>query len=127
MPRDHGKLKDGTPITDEMVGDMADEAERGYDVDDLQRRRVGGRPAMGSGPASVESVRLDRNSRSGCFCVPRRTASPCPTSFERPSAATFAPADPLAPVSRGSGAFFAPAAACGAVPHSKNGCARRMR
>jgi hypothetical protein len=41
-----------------MVEVMADEAERGYDVDELLRRR-GGRPAMGSAPASVESVRLD--------------------------------------------------------------------
>ena len=59
MPRDHGKLKDGTAITDEMVEEMADEAEGGYDVDEIDRRRTGGRPAMGSGPASVESVRLD--------------------------------------------------------------------
>jgi CRISPR-associated endonuclease/helicase Cas3 len=37
---------------------MADEAESGYDVDViLQGRR--GRPALGSAPASVESVRLD--------------------------------------------------------------------
>lgn len=42
-----------------MVEKMADEAEAGYDVDDIQRRRAGGRPAMGSGPATVESVRLD--------------------------------------------------------------------
>jgi hypothetical protein len=59
MPKDHGKLKDGTAITDAMVEKMADEAEQGYDVDEIQRRRPGGRPAMGSGPASVESVRLD--------------------------------------------------------------------
>jgi hypothetical protein len=57
--RDHGKMKDGRPITDERVEKMADEAEQGYDVEDIQRRRAGGRPAMGSGPASVESVRLD--------------------------------------------------------------------
>lgn len=38
---------------------MADEAEKGYDARAIQRRRAGGRPAMGSGPASVESVRLD--------------------------------------------------------------------
>lgn len=59
MPRDHGKLKNGAAITDEMVEKMADEAEGGYDVDEIERRRTGGRPAMGSGPASVESVRLD--------------------------------------------------------------------
>ncbi len=38
---------------------LANEAESGYDLDEIRRRRAGGRPAMGSGPASVESVRLD--------------------------------------------------------------------
>lgn len=59
MPRDHGKLKDGTLVDNEMVEKLADEAEAGYDLDEIRRRRSGGRPAMGSGPASVESVRLD--------------------------------------------------------------------
>ena len=36
---------------------MAKQAEEGYDVDEILRRR-GGRPAMGSAPSSVESVRL---------------------------------------------------------------------
>jgi hypothetical protein len=58
MPKDHGRKKDGTAITDEMVEEMADEAEAGYDVEEILRRR-GGRPPFGSGPASVESVRLD--------------------------------------------------------------------
>lgn len=58
MRRDHGTKEDGTPITDETVEELADEAERGYDVDDILRRR-GGRPAMGSAAATVESVRLD--------------------------------------------------------------------
>jgi hypothetical protein len=59
MPKDRGKLKDGTPVTDDMVEKLADEAEAGYDIEDIRRRRTGGRPAMGSSPASVESVRLD--------------------------------------------------------------------
>lgn len=58
MTKDHGHKEDGTAITDEMVEAMADEAEAGYDVDQIIRRR-GGRPAMGAAPASVESVRLD--------------------------------------------------------------------
>jgi hypothetical protein len=58
MPQDHGPKKDGTEITDEMVEAMADEAESGYDVDEILRRR-GGRPPIGSSAASVESVRLD--------------------------------------------------------------------
>jgi predicted HicB family RNase H-like nuclease len=56
---DHGRRKDGAPITDADVEAMADEAERGYDVDTLLRRRRGGRPPLGSAAASVESVRLD--------------------------------------------------------------------
>jgi hypothetical protein len=59
MAKTHGKRTDGTAITDEVVETLADEADRGYDVDDVLRRRQGGRPAMGSGPAEVESVRLD--------------------------------------------------------------------
>jgi hypothetical protein len=58
MSKVHGHKKDGTPITDEMVDAMADEAEAGYDVDEIIRRRTG-RPLMGSAAASVESVRLD--------------------------------------------------------------------
>jgi predicted HicB family RNase H-like nuclease len=54
----NGQHKDGTPITDADVEALADEAERGYDVDTLLRRR-GGRPPLGSAAASVESVRLD--------------------------------------------------------------------
>ncbi len=58
MPETHGNKADGTPITNEMVEAMANHAERGYDVDELRRRR-GGRPPMGSAASSVESVRLD--------------------------------------------------------------------
>ncbi len=58
MSKTHGTKADGTPITDEMVEAMADEAERGYDVETIRRRR-GGRPPMGSAASSVESVRLD--------------------------------------------------------------------
>ncbi len=49
---------DGTPITNEMVEAFADEAERGYDVEQITARRRG-RPTMGSAAASVESIRLD--------------------------------------------------------------------
>lgn len=57
MATSHGTKKDGTAVTDATVEELADEAERGYDVAKL--RRAGGRPAMGAAPASVESVRLD--------------------------------------------------------------------
>lgn len=54
----YGKTRHGRPITDELVEELARKAEAGYDVDEMLRRR-GGRPPMGSGAASVESVRLD--------------------------------------------------------------------
>jgi len=59
MSAPHGHKADGTPITDELVETMADEAERGYDVSEILRRRRGGRPPMGSAASTVESVRLD--------------------------------------------------------------------
>jgi hypothetical protein len=59
MSTTHGNTADGTPIDDDMVEAMADEAEQGYDVEEILRRRGGGRPPMGSAAASVESVRLD--------------------------------------------------------------------
>ncbi len=50
----------GRTITDVDVQRLADEAEHGYDVEALiARRGKRGRPALGSAPASVESVRLD--------------------------------------------------------------------
>ncbi len=47
----------GVPVTDDLVDRLAAEAEQGYDVGTLRRR--GGRPSLGSGPASVVPVRLD--------------------------------------------------------------------
>ena len=55
----HEQHQDDTPITDTDIEAMADEAERGYDVDTLLHRRRGGRPPLGSAAATVESVRLD--------------------------------------------------------------------
>jgi hypothetical protein len=54
----HGKTAGGKPITEEMVEKLAKRAEAGYDVDETLRRRPG-RPAIGSAPATVESVRLE--------------------------------------------------------------------
>ncbi len=56
----YGHTASGKPITDAGVQRLAEEAERGYDVDAvIARRGKRGRPALGSAPASVESVRLD--------------------------------------------------------------------
>ena len=54
----YGTTRSGRPIDDDLVDQLATKAERGYDVDEILRRR-GGRPPIGSGPATVESVRLD--------------------------------------------------------------------
>jgi hypothetical protein len=67
----HGKTASGVPITDELVDELAEAAEAGYDVDELLRRR-GGRPAMGSAPASVESVRLEPELREALIERARR-------------------------------------------------------
>ncbi len=59
MSSSHGTRADGTPITDEVVEALAEEAEQGYDVDQILLRRQPGRPLLGSSAAPVESVRLD--------------------------------------------------------------------
>lgn len=50
--------KTGRILTDADIEAMADEAERGYDVEELKRRKRG-RPLLGSGPAEVVPVRLE--------------------------------------------------------------------
>jgi hypothetical protein len=53
------KRKPSTDALDEaQLEALVAEAERGYDVEEILRRRRGGRPALGSAAASVESVRL---------------------------------------------------------------------
>ncbi len=63
MPKKtHGTTASGASITDELVAELAEKAEAGYDVDKMLRRR-GGRPPIGSAAATVESVRLDPDLR----------------------------------------------------------------
>lgn len=68
----HGRTASGVPITDELVAELAEKAEAGYDVDEMLRRRRGGRPPIGSGAASVESVRLDPELREALARRARR-------------------------------------------------------
>ncbi|HZD23335.1 MAG TPA: CopG family transcriptional regulator [Acidimicrobiia bacterium] len=56
--RTYGHTKSGTPITDELIEELAKEAEAGYDVDQIIARR-GKRGRLGTEPSTVESVRLD--------------------------------------------------------------------
>jgi hypothetical protein len=67
----YGKTASGVPITDELVGELAEKAQAGYDVDEMLRRR-GGRPPMGSAAASVESVRLEPELREALVERARR-------------------------------------------------------
>jgi hypothetical protein len=53
-----GKANAGS-LSDAQLEALADEAERGYEVNTILQRRRGGRPPLGSAAASVESVRLD--------------------------------------------------------------------
>jgi hypothetical protein len=55
--KSHGRSKAGVELTDDVLDQMAQEAEEGLDVTKLRRRP--GRPAMGSGPADSLPVRLD--------------------------------------------------------------------
>ena len=72
MPKETpGRTASGVPITDELVAELAEKAEAGHDVDDLLRRR-GGRPPLGSAPATVESVRLDPELRDALVERARR-------------------------------------------------------
>ena len=58
--RTYGRTASGTPITDELIEELADEAKAGYDVDQIiARRGKRGRPRLGAEPSIVESVRLD--------------------------------------------------------------------
>lgn len=58
--RTHPTTRSGAPITDELIDQLADEAEAGYDLDQLiARRGRRGRPRLGTSPSTVESVRLD--------------------------------------------------------------------
>lgn len=67
----HGRTASGAQITDELVAELAEKAEAGYEVDEMLRRR-GGRPPMGSAAASVESVRLDPELREALARRARR-------------------------------------------------------
>lgn len=53
----HGRSKAGVELTDDVLEQMAKEAEEGLDVTKLRRRP--GRPAMGSAPADSFPVRLE--------------------------------------------------------------------
>lgn len=58
--RTYGHTKSGRPVDDELIDQLAREAEDGYDVNEIvSRRGKRGRPRLGAAPSTVESVRLD--------------------------------------------------------------------
>ncbi len=58
--RTYGHSASGKPIDDDLIEELSEQAEAGYDVDDvIARRGKRGRPRLGSAPSTVESVRLD--------------------------------------------------------------------
>jgi CRISPR-associated endonuclease/helicase Cas3 len=63
--RSYGRTKSGKAITDEMIDQLAQEAERGYEPGQLQGHRRGpGRPPSGNAAKTVESVRLEPTLRA---------------------------------------------------------------
>ncbi len=77
----YGRTPDGKLITEELVEELSRKAESGYYVDEILKRRRG-RPPMGSGPATVESVRLDPELREALTRRARRDKEP-PSSVIR--------------------------------------------
>ena len=76
---EHRVPRSGDELTEDMVSDLAAEAMRGYDVEEvLARRSTRGRPRLGSAPATVESVRLDPELRADL--IARATAEGRPAS-----------------------------------------------
>jgi hypothetical protein len=58
--RTYGHTKSGRPVDDDLIEQLADDAEAGYDPDEIVGRRgKRGRPRLGTAPSTVESVRLD--------------------------------------------------------------------
>lgn len=55
--KSYGRSKTGVELTEELLEEMAAQAEAGLDIATLRRRP--GRPAMGTGPAETLPVRLD--------------------------------------------------------------------
>lgn len=56
----HGHTKSGMPVTNTLIEKLADEAEQGFNVEEMiGRRGRRGRPRLGQEPSVVESVRLD--------------------------------------------------------------------
>jgi hypothetical protein len=72
---------------------LIEEAERGYDVEQVLRRRRGGRPPLGSAAASVESVRLDPDLKRELLLRAARDHTSVSEVIRRAIRSTYMPAD----------------------------------
>lgn len=57
--RVYGHTSSGKPITEDLIEQLSQEAERGYDVEELLARRRPSRHSLGEAAKTVESVRLE--------------------------------------------------------------------
>ena len=84
----------GRPVDDDLIEQVADEAEAGYDPDEIvSRRGKRGRPRLGAAPSTVESVRLDPDLKARLLPAPMMKASPSPTSSAKRFGTTSKRAD----------------------------------
>lgn len=73
--RTYSHTNSGDPSTDDGVEILSDEAERGYDVEEIiGRRGKRSRPRLGSAPSTVEAVRLDPEPRHSSNDEPKPKA-----------------------------------------------------
>lgn len=97
----HGRTKSGAPLTDEMIEELADETEAGSDVDEiLGRRGRRGRAALGSGPSTVESVRLDPDLKARLAQRAEDEGVPASEVIREALRRHLPPPDQAAPISR---------------------------
>ena len=59
----YGRTPSGKLLTAELIGRLSEQAEEGFDLDEILYRR-GCRPPMSSAATAVESVRLDPSPQS---------------------------------------------------------------
>lgn len=76
--RTYGHTESGTPIADEVVEQLADEAEAGYDVDEIIAAAVAGDDGLARNHRPSSRLPSTPSSRSGCCGEPRSEGCPSP-------------------------------------------------
>jgi hypothetical protein len=75
-------------LSDADIEALADEAERGYDVEEI-KQRPRGRPLLGPAPAEVVPVRLEPDLKRAVEARAKGETAPSAKSSARPSASSF--------------------------------------